>query len=119
MLNTYFLCYPAELLFLELSCLVVCSPINNFYLHWSFCRLEEVGWFRWNAAQGPQTSLKKPLYCDLSLAYSNLGGRELTVSVVNFWPTFQLVKSSNGSLQARAGSDTQLIKTIAGSLNFT
>lgn len=91
-----------------------------FSLSWLFPdRLEYMGWWRWTIANGSQLSLKGPLHHDLSFVYNNCNGRELTVAFMNFWPIIQVVKAPDGSLRATAGTDAQILNTIADKLNLT
>lgn len=82
-------------------------------------RLEQVGWWRWSTAEGARSSLTRPLYRDLSLSYSDFSGRQLTVAMLKFWPTFQAVTEQDGTIRGQSGWDVQLLNTLANKLNFT
>lgn len=84
------------------------------------CRLEQVGRWTWNAADGPQAYLKRPLYHDLHQVYNgNFQGRELTVAMVDHFPFFKVLKGPGGSVHPISGSDFKVLKAVADGLNFT
>lgn len=85
----------------------------------STLRLQPVGWWSWDIIRGARMYLKRPLHHDVSNIYSDFGGRELVVTVIDYWPYFKVVKDPGGSLQPHSGIDYNILTVLGNKLNFT
>lgn len=73
----------------------------------------------WIKTKGAESYLRSPLYHDPRLVYTNLWGRELTVTAIDNWPFFKTAASLDGSPHPHSGIDVNILNTIANKLNFT
>lgn len=69
--------------------------------------------------EGPQVYMKSPLHRDLSVVYSDLDGRELTVAVIAVPPVVSTVLGPNDTLLPHSGWDVRVLTAVASTLNFT
>lgn len=81
--------------------------------------MEDVGWWSWSRANGPTIVQKESQHRALGLESRDFGGRELTVTMINFWPIITAAKGPDGSLQPKSGYNVNLINTFADKLNLT
>lgn len=81
--------------------------------------LEDVGWWAWSPSDDHESFLSKPLHGELSLAYSDFGGRRLKAAVVDNEAFFEVTTTADGSIQPLSGIDFQVLNTLSQKLNFT
>ncbi|XP_068239048.1 glutamate receptor-like [Palaemon carinicauda] len=81
--------------------------------------LHDLGWWSWNPTLGIKKLLKRPLYRPVLEVYSDFGGRELIVTVIDNWPFWILTYPGDGRVIPISGLDYNVLKTIGDKLNFT
>ncbi|XP_068240964.1 probable glutamate receptor [Palaemon carinicauda] len=81
--------------------------------------LHDLGWWSWHATSGAMKLLKRPLYRPVLEVYSDFGGRELIVTVIDNWPFWILTYPGDGRVIPISGLDYNVLKTIGDQLNFT
>ncbi|XP_069995033.1 uncharacterized protein [Penaeus vannamei] len=85
----------------------------------SIIRFHKVGTWWTNQVEGAEAYMTSPLFPDIETLYSDLQGRELTVTANDNWPFFKINKYENGTVVPGAGVDPTVVDALSSKFNFT